>query len=106
MILPIVEYGDVFIASTTLETRKKFQKLQNKGLKMALGKDRKFNTKQVHSEAKLQKLAWRRKHLGQLMFHATKQTSFHNWGKSRHAMKTRSSEKKLIKAKKPKTENF
>ena len=67
MILPIVEYGDVFAISATLETRKKLQKLQNRGLKLAMGKDKLFSTKKLHSEAKLQKLIWRRKqHLGQL----------------------------------------
>ena len=43
MILPILEYGDVFFAATTLKTRKKIQTLQNQGLKCALKKDRLFN---------------------------------------------------------------
>ena len=56
MILPILEYGDVFFSSTILKTRKKLQTLQNQGLKCALNKDRLFNTNLLHSEAKLQKL--------------------------------------------------
>ena len=59
MILPILEYGDVFISSMTLDTRKKIQTLQNRGLKCALSKDRLFNTDLLHSEAKIKKLKWR-----------------------------------------------
>ena len=85
MILPIIEYGDVFAVSATGESREKVQKLQNKGLKVALGRDRLYSTKILHKEAKLQKLKWHRKqHLGQLMFHAAKQRGFQNWAKSLH----------------------
>ena len=94
--------GIAFICDTgaiKLSDMAKFQHLlQNRGLKIALGKDRLFNTNELHKEAKLEKLKWRRKqHLGQLMFHANKQKSFQNWVKRKHAMKTRSSKKNTDK---------
>ena len=107
MILPIMEYGDVFAVSTTLEIRKKLQKLQNRGLKIEHGKDKLYNTNKLHEEAKLDKLKWRRKqHLGRLMFHATRQKSFQNWTKKKHAMRTRSSKKKQIQTKKTNNEKY
>ena len=107
MILPILEYGDVFFSSTILKTRKKLQTLQNQGLKCALNKDRLFNTNLLHSEAKLQKLKWRRKqHIGQLVFQTTKLKNFKNWKPKLCNMTTRSSKKKLITSRKPNNEKF
>ena len=40
------------------------------------------------------------------MYYATKQKSFQNWVKRKHAMKTRSSKKKQIQTKKPNNEKF
>ena len=40
MILPILEYGDIFLHSATQKIRKKLQTLQNKALRCALGKDK------------------------------------------------------------------
>ena len=48
MILPMLEYEDVFAVSATLETRERIQKLQNRGLKIALGRDKLYSTKLLH----------------------------------------------------------
>ena len=56
MILPLMEYSDIYFYSARKESRKKFQRLQNKALKCALGKNKQFNTDDLHREAKLDKL--------------------------------------------------
>ena len=107
MILPILEYGDVFFSSVTLETKKQLQKLQNRALKCALRKDRLYGTKDLHSEAKLNTLKWRRKqHLGQLMFQITSDKIFWGWRIKLHRMTTRNGKKKQIDTKKPVNEKF
>ena len=53
MILPIIEYGDIFLVGTTAENRKKLQILQNKGLRCAL-------REQDTSIDELQRLKYRR----------------------------------------------
>ena len=57
MILPILEYGDIFLHSATQKIRKKLQTLQNKALRCALGKDK---ITRLHEEAKILKLNVRR----------------------------------------------
>ena len=58
-ILPLLEYGDVFMASTSLKNRKKLQVLQNRGLRCALNKGIESSSDELHSEAKLLKLKFR-----------------------------------------------
>ena len=60
MILPILEYGDIYLSSATKELNKKLQTLQNRALKCALGKDKYFRTAPLHREARLDKLKVRR----------------------------------------------
>ena len=60
MILPILEYGDIFLHSAPKAIRKKLQVLQNKALKCALSKDKLFDTDELHNEAKLLRLKDRR----------------------------------------------
>ena len=70
MILPILEYGDIYLMSATKENRSKMQKLQNKALKCALDKEKRYSTNKLHKEAKLNKLKHRRKlHLLQHPYH-------------------------------------
>ena len=38
MLLPILEYGDVFLSAATVINKKRLQTFQNKGLGCALGK--------------------------------------------------------------------
>ena len=56
MILPIVEYGNIYLTSTSKENRKKIQTLQNKALRCALRKDKKYRTKELHVEASIDTL--------------------------------------------------
>ena len=61
MILPILEYGDLYMHSANMEHRKKLQTLQNRALKCALNRDKRYSTKLLHSEARILKLNLRRK---------------------------------------------
>ena len=56
MLLPILEYGDVFLSAATLVNRKRLQVLQNKGLRCALNKGLETSSKDLHTEAKLLRL--------------------------------------------------
>ena len=61
----------------------------------------------METEAKLQKLKWRRKqHIGQLVFQTTKLKNFKNWKPKLCNMTTRSSKKKLITSRKANNEKF
>ena len=69
MILPLLEYGDIFLSSLSQNTKNKLQVLQNKGLRLALLADKRESTKPLHEEATLQKLKVRRKvHILQFLF--------------------------------------
>ena len=106
MLLPILEYGDIFLSATSKANRKKLQTLQNKGLRCALNKGLDTSSTQLHAEAGLQKLAKRRElHLINFMY---------DWSldpdnlkkKSKKLMVTRSGAKKLMRTKKPNTEKY
>ena len=60
MILPIIEYGDIFLTGATNGNKKKLQILQNKGLRCALNADKDISTRELHTEAKLMRLKHRR----------------------------------------------
>ena len=106
MILPIIEYGNIYMSSASKEHRRKIQVLQNKALKCALGKEKRYNTIMLHREAKLLKLHTRRKiHLIQHMFQQSRKSGFKGW-KTRTGMNTRSSTKNLMKLIKPNTTKF
>ena len=106
MILPILEYGDIFTMAASQENRKKLQTLQNKALRCALNKDRRYSTKDLHAEAKLSKLKLRRKlHLLLHMHKCSHQPNYKNW-KKRALITTRHNSKKLIKIKKPNFTKF
>lgn len=53
MVLPYLEFGNCFLLSCAKKERLKFQRLQNKCLKIALNKNSLFNTKLLHKEARL-----------------------------------------------------
>ena len=60
----VLEYGDIFLSATSSLNRKRLQTLQNKGLRYALNKGLEASTDEVHMEANLLKLKFRReKHL-------------------------------------------
>ena len=60
MLLPIIEYGDVFLTAATKSNRKKLQTLRNKGLRCALNKGLDTGSVDLHREAGLLKLNYRR----------------------------------------------
>lgn len=53
MILPIIEYGNIFLLSCTSAEITKIQCIQNKGLKVAFNRDRRYSTRLLHKEANL-----------------------------------------------------
>ena len=69
MILPILEYGDIFANSLSKATRGKLQTMQNKALRLALNKRDRGESEALHKETRLQKLNLRRKvHVLQFVF--------------------------------------
>ena len=59
-ILPLLEYGDLLLSATSLVNRKRLQTLQNKCLRCALNKGIETSSVDLHEEAKLLKLKYRR----------------------------------------------
>ena len=106
MILPLLEYGDIFLTGTTVDNRRKLQVLQNKGIRCALNRDRETSISDLHSEIQLSKLNKRRElHLLNYMFDLAQNDS--NLKKLCNlGVKTRSHNKKLLKIRKPVTEKF
>ena len=106
MILPILEYGDVFLHAASVENRKKMQTLQNKGLRCALNRGIDTGTVELHKEANLLKLHYRREqHILNYIFDNA-QVESNLKVKSGLTVQTRSSTKLLLKVKRPSTEKF
>ena len=106
MILPIMEYGDIFLVGATVENKKKLQVLQNKGLRCAFMRDHETSVEELHRLAKLQKLKVRRdQHLLSYMFDQAC-TGKHLKKRRLTGVKTRSQNKKLLHLCKPNTEKF
>lgn len=53
MVLPYLEYGNIFLLNCSEGDKIKIQRAQNRGLKCVLQKDRRFDTKILHREARL-----------------------------------------------------
>ena len=106
MILPIIEYGDIFLVGATAANRKKLEILQNKGLRCALNRDRDSSVKDLHIIAGLQRLKGRRdRHVLSHMYDMAQQDRYLK-KKRKTGVQTRSHKKKLLKIKKPITEKF
>ena len=106
MLLPILEYGDIFLTATTAENKRRLQTLQNKGLRCALGKGLECGSDELHNEAKLLKLKHRRQqHLLNHMFDQAQNAKNYRQRPS-SGVKMRSQNKKLLKIKRPYTERF
>ena len=106
MILPIIEYGDIFLASASVENRKRLQILQNKGLRCALNKGMEAGSEELHSEANLLKLKYRREqHILNYMYDVVQIESNHK-APSKLTIRTRSQKKTLLKIKRPYTEKY
>ena len=106
MILPLMEYGDIFLTGTSLINRKRLQVLQNKGLRCALNKERFTSSDELHEEADLLQLKYRRDlHVLNYMYDMSQIEG--NLRKRRaEGVKTRSDDKKLLKIRKPRTEKY
>ena len=69
MLLPYFDYADVILCKANMKDLDKLQTLQNKCLKICMGKDRRFNTERVHKLAKVPFLSDRRNaHLLNFMY--------------------------------------
>ena len=105
-LLPILESGDVFMTAASVENRKWLQTLQNKGLRCALKKGVETSTFELHREANLLKLKFRREqHLLNYMYDVAKNPQN---PKSRLAIgvKTRSASTLILKSRHPCTEKY
>ena len=106
MILPVIEYGDVLLSAASAENRKKLQVLQNRGLRCALNKDQYTHVIDLHAEANLLKLKYRREqHQLNLMFDRSQDKSLIKKHR-KEGVTTRSCKKKLLCTRRPKTERF
>lgn len=56
MVLPFLEYGNIFLLNCTDSEKLKLQRTQNRGLKVVLKRDKFYCTKLLHKEAAL--AAW------------------------------------------------
>ena len=72
MVLPILEYGDIFLSAASKINRKRLQILQNRALRIANGVDRDTEIEDLHTQSKLMKLKTRRRqHLLQFIYNYT-----------------------------------
>ena len=108
MILPILEYGDIFLHSATHKIRKKLQTLQNKALRCAVSKDRITKSDLLHTEANILKLKDRRHvHMLLHMFQLSPMPNFKLWKTYKATgVRTRSSKKKLLTSRRPTHEKY
>ena len=108
MILPVLEYADVFLHSASQKIRKKLQTLQNKALRSALQKNKYTGSADLHREDKILKLKDRRHiHVLLHMFQLAQMPDFKLWKAHQPTgVKTRSSKKKLITLRKPTNEKY
>ena len=106
MILPMIEYGDIFLSGATAESRKKLQILQNKGLRCALKKDKYENVSALHTEGKISRLKHRRaQHTLSYMYDMSRNDK-NLKQRVEGGVRTRSHNKRLLKIRKPNTEKF
>ena len=105
MILPILEYGDIFLSSLSKITKKKLQTLQNKALRIALNDRGADNTDGLHQQAKILKLTKRRKmHCLQFIFKKKNNNALLT--KKSVGRQTRSSYKVTFMLRKPSSEKY
>ena len=106
MMLPVLEYGDVFMSAASATNRKKLQVLQNKGLRCALNKGIETSNFELHAQANILKLKYRREqHVLNFMFDAA-QNPKRVKTRLKTGVSTRSQSKRLLKTKRPYTEKF
>ena len=96
-LLPLLEYGDIFLTGASVANKKRLQILQNKGLRCALNKDIDTSIDDLHSEANLLKLKFRREqHMLNYMYEFAQKIS-NRKPISNLTVKTRSSKKVMLR---------
>ena len=100
------KYGDVFLSATSAENRKRLQILQNKGLRCALNKNIETSNADLHAEANLLQLIYRREQHELNLMYDFAQLDSNRKSTTKLSIKTRSSNKLLLKIKRPYTEIF
>ena len=106
MILPILEYGNIFLSAASKVNRKRMQTLQNKALRSALQVDKYFDTENVHNEASLSKLVYRRQQHLLLYMYLLKDDKSARRLVPKPKIRTRASEKIRFIMRKPNTEKY
>ena len=105
MLLPVLEYGDIFLSAATAVNRTRLQTLQNRGLRCALGRGIETSNDELHSMADLLELKYRREqHLYNFMYNSSLDPKCLK--KIQTAYCTRASKKKTLKIRHPVTERF
>ena len=103
MILPYFDYGDIIYGSANKDGLDKLQRLQNKGLKLCMGYDRRHNTDDLHREAKCPKLESRRSaHINNFMFNRIDRSDLVD----NRPIRTRAHDAPLFRVDIPKNETF
>ena len=101
MLLPMLEYRDIFLSAASNINRSCLQVIQNKGLRCPLNKGIEMSIDELHDQANLLKLKYRREqHLINFMYHRAQDHTMLK-SKSSHSMRMRSSKKKLLRIKCP-----
>ena len=106
MLLPMLEYGDIFLTSATAENRKKLQTLQNKGLRCALMRDKDTSTDELHGEVKLLRLKYGREHHLLNCMYDVSEVESNIKTRDKTGVQTRSSNQTLLKFRRPRTEKY
>ena len=105
MILPILEYGDIFLVAASKDNRRKLQTLQNKALRVIHRVDKYYESDLIHTESNLLKLKYRREqHLLQFMY--TKRNDPNLLRPKRVGVTTRAGCKCNFRLRKPITEKY
>ena len=104
MILPYLDYADVVFCKANTTGLEKLQRLQNRGLRLCLGHDRRYNTVRAHKEAKTPFLRERRRAHTLNFMHArkTKKTNLLN----KREIRTRAHDAPLFNLAIPMSEAF
>lgn len=103
MVLPYIEFASVLFAGCTEQDKIRFQRVQNRGLKLSLDRSRYYDTKILHKEANLANWETRtRIALNRLMF----KFKFHEGFVDNRRLQTRLHEGTLLKLDRPNTMQF
>ena len=106
MILPILDYGDIFLTAASKENRCKMQTLQNKALRIVHKVDKFYESDSIHDESNILKLKYRREHPLLQFMYTKRNDPLLIKTKRRSGMVTRSEKKCNFKIRKPNTEKY